>query len=372
MTLYLLNPLTRPLKGVFYLMRIFFFSFIAFFLLSSFVLAANKLNVEIAGPSVTVLIYHRFGEDEYPSTNIATDRFREQLEFLKNNNYTVISLEQLSHALHEGIKLPDRSVVITIDDGYRSVYTDAWPVLKQYDYPFTVFVYVKATDNKHWNYMTWDQIREMKASGVDFQNHGFAHGHMAFKPSEMDMEEYKAWIRADLAVSTKLMAEELKERPRFFAVPYGEYNKTLLEEIRSIGYEAILLQDPGSVSMDTDPFTIPREPILGNDWATMKHFQKILERVDLPIIDETPSSGLLVDKKPENFSAKLLYPDRYIEGTLGIYVSELGWQKATVEYNFAFITNSVELERKVNRVAISGREKESGRTAIRYWMLVGE
>ncbi|MFC1845473.1 polysaccharide deacetylase, partial [Thermodesulfobacteriota bacterium] len=115
-----------------------------------------------------------------------------------------------------------------------------------------------------------------------------------------------------------------------------------------------------------------REPILGNDWSTMEHFQKILERVDLPLVGETPALGLLPDKKPERFGAKLLYPDRYIEGTLGIYVSELGWQRATLENNFVGIANSVELKRKINRVAISGREKESGRTAIRYWMLVGE
>ncbi|MFC1844983.1 polysaccharide deacetylase family protein, partial [Thermodesulfobacteriota bacterium] len=239
-------------------MRVLFFSFIVFALLfSSSVHAIEIDNNEARGEGVTVLIYHRFGENRYPSTNIAVERFREQLEFLKNNNYTVISLEQLVRSLKGGLRLPDRSVVITIDDGYRSVYTEAWPVLKQYGYPFTVFVYAKATENKHWNYMTWDQIREMKVSGVDFQNHGFAHGHMAFKPSEMDMEEYEAWIRADLAVSTKLMAEELKERPRFFAVPYGEYNKTVLDGIRSMGYEAILLQDPGSVSKDTDPFAIP-------------------------------------------------------------------------------------------------------------------
>jgi peptidoglycan/xylan/chitin deacetylase (PgdA/CDA1 family) len=353
-------------------MRILFFSCIAFILLlGSSVPAEEVESAETAESGATVLIYHRFGEDKYPSTNIASDRFREQLEFLRNNNYPVISLEQLIHSLNEKSKLPDRAVVITIDDGYKSVYTEAWPILKQYGYPFTVFVYARATENNHWNYMTWDQIREMKASGVDFQNHGFAHGHMAFKPSGMDMDEYRAWIRADLAVSTKIMAEELKERPRFFAVPYGEYNKTVLSEIRSLGYEAILLQDPGSVSKDTTPFAIPREPILGNEWATMGHFQKVLERVDLPLTGEFPVFGQLSDNAPERFGAQLLYPDRYIPGTLGIYVSELGWQKATLEGNSVLINNSSTLKRKINRVAISGREKESGRTAIRYWMLVG-
>ena len=97
----------------------------------------------------------------------------------------------------------------------------------------------------------------MQAAGVDFQNHGFAHDHMAFKPAGMETDEYRAWIRADLAVSTRILSEELKVRPRFYAVPYGEYNETLLEEVRSFGYEGVFLQDPGSVSRDTDLFAIP-------------------------------------------------------------------------------------------------------------------
>jgi hypothetical protein len=263
-------------------------------------------------------------------------------------------------------------VVITIDDGYRSVYENAWPVLKEYGYPFTVFLYIRATDNSHWNYLTWDQVREMKTAGVDFQNHGYAHEHMAFRPAEMDMDQYRSWIREDLEKSTRIMTEKLNDPPRYYAVPYGEYNKTVLAEIRSFGYGAILLQDPGSVSKDTSPFAIPREPILGYDWSTMEHFRQVLERVDLPISSEIPPPGQLSNTTPEFFSAELLYPDRYLPGTLGIYVSELGWQRATLDGNRVSISNNIPLKREINRVAISGREKKSGRTAIRFWMLVGK
>ncbi|MDX1776979.1 MAG: polysaccharide deacetylase family protein [Desulfobulbales bacterium] len=334
--------------------------------------AAEKKILKAGSGNVTVLIYHRFGEDKYPSTNIDIKRFREQMEYLQNNSYTVIPLRKLVQHLHAGENLPERSAVITIDDGYRSTFEQAWPILKDYGYPFTVFLYAKAIEDGHWNYMTWAQVLEMKAAGVDFQNHGFSHDHMAFKPPEMSMEEYRAWIRADLAVSTRILSEELNERPSFFAVPYGEYCKPLLEEIRTFGYEAVLLQDPGSVSIDTDPYAIPREPILGVDWSTMQHFQMILDRVDLPIAGEIPAAGNLTHMTPERFGAQLLYPERYIPGTLGVYVSELGWQKATLENSFAGIANATTLKRKINRVAISGREKAGGRTAIRYWMLVGE
>jgi len=338
--------------------------FLIFFV--SAVTAADK------DADVTVLIYHRFGEERYPTTNVAVERFREQMEFLREHDYKVIPLETLVQHLQEGRKLPEKGVVITIDDGYKSVYENAWPVLKVFNYPFTVFLYVKATENRHSDYMTWEQVREMKEAGIDFQNHGFTHEHMAFVPPGMDMDDYRTWIRADLAASTKVLSEEFKERPRFFAVPYGEYNEIVLDEIRAFGYEAIVLQDPGSISSDTDPFAIPREPILGNEWSSMEHFQMVLERVDLPISQEVPAAGQLSDNKPIRFGAHLLYPDRYVPGTVGIYVSELGWQRATIEDSFASIANSSPLKRRINRAAVSAREKESGRTAIRFWMLVGE
>jgi len=348
-----------------------FLIFAVIFFISPTFAAETTDGPAAEGSGVTVLIYHRFGEDKYPTTNIGVARFREQLEYLKDNGYTVIPLQQLVLFLREGTKLPGRSVVITIDDGYRSVYEEAWPVLRDYGYPFTVFVYTRATEKRHGNYMTWDQVRELKALGVDFQDHGYDHGHMAFKPPGMDMDEYRAWIREDLAASSRIFSEELKERPRFFAVPYGEYNKTLLEEIRAFGYEAILLQDPGSVSNDTDPFAIPREPILGTDWSTMDHLQMVLERVDLPVAGEIPAAGQLPDSAPAQFGAHLLHPERYVPGTLGIYVTELGWHPAELQGDFAGIANSVTLSSRINRVAISGREKKSGRTAIRFWMVVG-
>jgi len=321
---------------------------------------------------VTVLIYHRFGEDKYPSTNVSVERFQEQMVYLKENNYQVIPLSALVESLQSSNPLPDKTVVITIDDGYRSVYEHAWPILQKFAFPFTVFLYVKATENNHWNYITWDQAREMKAAGVDFQNHSFAHHRLANRPTAMNDEDYFSWIRADLAVSTRIMSEELKERPRYYAVPYGEYNQAVIDITRSFGYEAILMQDPGSVSKDSDIFSIPREPILGTNWSTLEHFQMILNRVDLPFDRESPRAGVFSDTTPARFSARLLHPERYIPSSLGIYVSELGWQKGVVQGDTVSIANTTPLTRRINRVAVSGREKTSGRTAIRFWLLVQE
>ncbi len=327
---------------------------------------------EISGSGVTVLIYHHFGRPEYPTTNVSVERFAEQMAYLAKEGYQVIPFSKLVAALNDEEAFPERAVVITIDDGYRTIYDQAWPILKQYKFPFTVFLYGEGLVKKFSNYLTWQQIAEMRQAGVDFQDHSYLHHRLARRPKGMSDDQYRRWIREDLEKNSALLTKRLGRRPDILALPYGEYNNTVLDEASKLGYRAICTQDAGSVSRDTDPFLITREPILGKDWTTMAHFKKILARVDLPVKEMEPSLEPLRDPGVKRFGARLLYPDRYRPGSLGIYVSELGWQPGRLDGDFLYIINDKPLTRDQNRVAVSGREKESGRTAIRFWLLIGE
>ncbi|MFC1523246.1 polysaccharide deacetylase family protein [Thermodesulfobacteriota bacterium] len=351
-----------------------FFSALLFFSLTVsagiVVGAPGDLTAIESSTGNTILIYHRFGEGQYPTTNVAVDRFREQMVYLRDNGYTVISLQELATTLERGATPREKSVVITIDDGYLSTYTEAWPILKSFGFPFTVFIYVKGVDKRYRNFITWDQIREMKEAGVDIQDHSYSHHRLGDRPAGMNDQQYRQWIHDDLQKGAAIMTRELGVKPGFFAIPYGEYNTLVIEEAKKLGYRAIFTQDPGSVSKDTDIHTIPREPILGNDWASMAHFRMILERVDLPVAEMLPSIDPLTNTQPTEFGARILYPERYKSGTLGIYVSELGWQKGLLENGYLSIPNTEHLTRRLNRVMISGIEKESGRTAVRTWLLM--
>ena len=120
-----------------------------------------------AADHAAVLMYHRFGEDKYPSTNIRLDQFDAHLEELASGNYTVLSLAKIIRHIQDGTELPDRTVAITIDDAYLSVFTEAWPRLRAKGFPFTVFVATDPVDNGHSNYMSWDQLRQLQANGID-------------------------------------------------------------------------------------------------------------------------------------------------------------------------------------------------------------
>lgn len=317
----------------------------------------------------TIFIYHHFGDERYPTTNVGMDQFREQMAYLAVNDYQAIPLAELVASLRDGKPLAPKTVVITIDDGYRTTFSEAWPVLRKYGFPFTVFLYVEGLERGYPNYLTWDQVEEMAAAAVDFQDHSYSHHRLADWPSGMSEVEYRRWIRADLARGAAIMERRLGVKLRFMAIPYGEYNDVVLSEIRKAGYEAAFTQDAGSVSDETELFLIPREPILGTDWASLEHFRQVLERIDLPFADMTPDFAPLRENPPARFGARLLYPERYRPDSFGIFVSELGWQQATLEGDWVYIDNETPLTRRINRVMISARERESGRTALRFWML---
>lgn len=320
--------------------------------------------------SATILIYHRFGDDRYPTTNVSTEAFAEQMAFLADNGYTVIPLAELIVLLKNRETIPDKTVVITIDDAYSTVYDNAWPILKKYGYPFTVFVYTKGVDQGYGDYMNWSQLRELKEQGADLQDHSFGHKHLAFRQNDMDEFGYRAWISGDLVKSMALFSRELGDTPRFFALPYGEYNDIVVEEAKALGYEAVFTQDPGAVGPHSDLYYLPRQPILGDEWASMPHFEKILKLIDFPISDLTPHPQQLKEAMVARFQVRLLNPEDYVPGTFGFWVTGLGWHQGQREGDIIYFDAKEPLQKPISRVVVSGREAKSKKLATRTWMLI--
>lgn len=321
--------------------------------------------------NLTIFIYHHFGDNRYPTTNVGMADFVAQMRYLAENKYHVIPLGEAVRLVREKQPIPQKSAVITIDDGYKSIYSKAWPVLKSFGFPFTVFLYAEGIEKGYSNYLSWEQILEMQGAGVDFQDHSYSHYRLADWPKGMAAQEYRRWIREDLGHGFKILGERLGRKPRYFAIPYGEYNSIVLEEAKGAGYEAVFSQDPGPVSNDTDIFCIPREPILGKEWASLPHFISILSRADLPISEMVPAVAphRLTTPSPV-IGARLLHPERYDQSSFGIYISEFGWQQASYENGFVFIKNTRPFTRRLNRIMISAREKESGRLAVHVWLVL--
>jgi len=189
---------------------------------------------------VIVFCYHRFDDKPRDSLSISPKDFEAQMQALKDNGITVISMEDFL-AWRRGEKnIPAKSALIGIDDGYISGYKTAWPILKKFGYPFTMYIYtdfVKGGKNAGGASMTWEQLAEMRDAGVDIGSHTLSHSPLNRKKGKSDAE-YLEWLKAELGESKRILEEKLGIPIKTIAYPYGLHNEIVRAAAMEAGYEA--------------------------------------------------------------------------------------------------------------------------------------
>jgi poly-beta-1,6-N-acetyl-D-glucosamine N-deacetylase len=236
------------------------------------------------------IMYHRFGESSYPSTNITIAQFEAHIEILKRGPYKVIPATELAAALKAGRTLPDNVVVITVDDAYLSVYTEAWPRLKKANFPFTVFVSTGSVGQRGGRYMNWDQIRELRDSGVYIGNHSNAHSHMAHAGVAENIAEIN---KAKQRLAKELGASSgLNGGPRIFAYPFGETSSAVRNTVIAAGFNIAFGQHSGAISQRSDRYNLPRFS-LNEQYGDKTRFTRIIGALPLPVHDITPANPLI-------------------------------------------------------------------------------
>lgn len=240
----------------------------------------------LAADHAAILMYHRFGEDKIPSTNIRLEQFEAQLAELTSGAYRVLPLSEIVAKLRKGEPLPDRAVALTADDAYLSAFTEGWPRIKKAGLPFTLFVASEPVDSKLRGYLTWDQIRKMRDEGVVIGAH--SHTHESYGLVSLDE------MRADLAKSHARFTAELGKVPALFAYPFGEWNAASLEEIRKAGYQAAFGQHSGVMHSKQDFFWLPRFP-MNETYGDIKRLRQAINALPFPASDIEPAEVLLRD-----------------------------------------------------------------------------
>ena len=163
----------------------------------------------MADRQAVILQYHHVDTGTPAITSVTPELFDQHIRFIRDNNYIVWPLDDAVEAIRNNRPLPDRTVVITIDDAYRSVFTEIYPRMKALGWSFTVFVNSDAHDKRQSNFITWDEMREMKRDGVIFANHTSSHTHMLRR---LPGEDHAAWLermRRDIEQGQKRLIEEL-------------------------------------------------------------------------------------------------------------------------------------------------------------------
>lgn len=237
-----------------------------------------------AADSAVIIMYHRFGEDDFPTTNIRLEQFEQHLDELQSGGYTVLPVSEIIAAIRESRELPDRTVGITIDDAYLSVYTEAWPRLRRAGYPFTLFVATGAIDGGIERYMSWEQIRELRDAGVTIGSQTASHLHMPANSLERNA--------GDLARSNTRFEVELGAVPTLFAYPYGEASTQVQDKVRAAGFGAAFGQHSGVLHATADRYYLPRFA-LNEAYGDIDRFRLVASTLPLPIGDLTPADPTL-------------------------------------------------------------------------------
>jgi peptidoglycan/xylan/chitin deacetylase (PgdA/CDA1 family) len=208
---------------------------------------------------IPVLLYHRFGSQVKDTMTVRTKVFEEQLHELEREKYKIIPLKLLvDYLLGKGPPPPARSVVITVDDGHRSVYTELLPVILRHRIPVTLFIYPSAISNASYA-MTWDQLRELRATGFfDIQSHTYWHPNFKKEKRRLSPDAYSRFVDMQFVKSKELIHAKLGGDVNVLAWPFGLYDSDLERHARLAGYVAAVTMDRHPATGDSDPMEIPR------------------------------------------------------------------------------------------------------------------
>lgn len=240
-----------------------------------------KLNKEV---EIIGLLYHRFNESKYPSTSISKELFRQQLSYLKKNQYEVLNLSDAILKLRSK-KGKGRYVVITIDDAFKSFMEHGFPILKEFGFPATLFINTETVGSG--DYLTWNDLKILTDHNIEIGNHTHTHDYFL----DLDSASRQQTFFEDVQLAQELIRANLNLNPSVFAYPYGEFDKGMIEMVKKMGFFGATAQNSGVMSVYSDLYALPRFPMT-DYYGKLELFSEKISMKALPVIRTIPSSTI--------------------------------------------------------------------------------
>jgi len=316
---------------------------------------------------IPILAYHNFTKDEGSSYDMNIVEFEKQMDYLAAHNYSVISLSELLKGLKTG-QLPLKSIVITIDDGFKSTYTLAYPVLKKYNFPATLFLYTNFIE-KNNSSLTWEEIREMTKNNIEIGSHTLSHCNLLKYKKNENYETYLARIRREIFLSKEILEGKIGRKVKFFAYPYGAYSSTIKDLAIQAGHEGIVNANSINNTLTADSFSLNRQIIFGQ--SSLNSFIRILNQRPLNASQIFPNDGIIESNQFVKIGA-ILEGDNYDAKTLSM---KLGGAKVKFDFNpknreISFTPDSLKpLIKKSYIVNITALDKNSPYARKISWLI---
>ena len=250
--------------------------------------AENNIKYYSEDMGILSLMYHRFDEKRYPSTNIQMNIFKEHIKIIKDLKYNFYDPGNLEKDFDK--RKDEKKILITIDDAFSSFYKEAWPYLKKEKIPFILFVSTEAIGKN--GYMTWEQIKTLeKESYVYIGNHSHSHEYLVnFKEED--------FIK-DINTAIEKFSKKLGYNPIFFSYPFGEYSNYIKEYI-SKKFKFSFGQHSGVIDLNKDRYELPRFPI-NEKYGDLKRFKFLINLQPLEFKNLHPDEKYLTNNNPPKF-----------------------------------------------------------------------
>ena len=318
---------------------------------------SNALQENIEDFGLISLMYHRFEENKYPSTNIKITNFKKQLEIIKKNNLKFINPSDFEKELVENKK--QRKILLTIDDGFLSFYQNAWPILKINKIPFILFVSTREVGS--YNYMTWDQIKEIsKEDFVEIGNHSHTHEYLIDESNEV--------IKTDIQNSIDIFKKKLGKNSKFFSYPFGEYSVNFKNIIKSLGFKYAFGQHSGVIDETKNFYELPRYPI-NEKYGELDRFTSLTKTLPFKYRKLLPEEKyLLKNKNPPEVEIEFYENIDNLE-LINCYSNEGNkWRQSKIDF---LSDNVLKISIKEKFIGERGRINCSLRDKSGFWRWLG-
>lgn len=248
--------------------------------------------------NAVILLYHHVAENTPASTSVTPETFRQHMAYL-DKHYNVLSLKEAMPSLKAGEALPNKTVLITFDDGFKDILENAHPVLRKYGFPYTVFIN-PAEIGTNPSQLTWKQVNSMQQDGVSFANHTLNHVHMLEKsPGERD-DAWLVRVWDNVMQAESQLKEKTGESFKYLAYPFGEFNQALADKVKDAGFIGFA-QHSGAVGPTSDFAALPRFPAAG-PYADLDRLKTKLDSLSMPVDN---ASGLAPQRSSRTLDTPL-------------------------------------------------------------------
>ena len=316
-------------------------------------LYSNDLMRDIDDFGIISLMYHRFEENKYPSTNIKINDFKKHLKIIDENKITFVDPKKFEDELLNNKRQRK------IDDGFSSFYEKAWPILKEREIPFILFVSTREIGS--FNYMTWDQIKEIAQENfVEIGNHSHSHEYL--------VEENIEIIKEDIEKSIKIFKDELGKNSNFFSYPFGEYSLEFKELIKSLNFKYAFGQHSGVMDETKDFYELPRFPI-NEKYGEIKRFNSLMKTLPFKYQKILPNEKYLLQSKNPPKVIIDFYENIKNLKSLTCYSNEGDrWRQSDIRF---INSNSLQININEKFVGERGRINCSLRDPSGFWRWLG-